>query len=67
MRSVPLSPQNREAALAAMGSQQLDILVIGGGVVGGGAALDAAERERIYRNWKKAVTKSFDWVDDDVR
>ncbi|HEV8562994.1 MAG TPA: glycerol kinase GlpK [Actinophytocola sp.] len=29
-------------------------------------ALDAAERERIYRNWKKAVTKSFDWVDGDV-
>src|SRR5918993_6136050 len=44
MRSVPLSPQNREAALAAMSSQQLDILVIGGGVVGGGAALDAATR-----------------------
>jgi glycerol kinase len=29
-------------------------------------AMDATERERIYRNWKKAVTKSFDWVDDDV-
>jgi glycerol kinase len=30
-------------------------------------ALDAGERERIYRNWKKAVTKSFDWVDADVQ
>jgi glycerol kinase len=30
-------------------------------------ALDEAERERIYRNWKKAVTKSFDWVDADVQ
>ncbi|HEX6358791.1 glycerol kinase GlpK [Actinophytocola sp.] len=30
-------------------------------------SLDAGERERVYRNWKKAVTKSFDWVDDDVR
>jgi len=29
--------------------------------------LDAGERERIYRNWKKAVTKSMDWVDADVR
>ncbi|HEU5472602.1 MAG TPA: glycerol kinase GlpK [Actinophytocola sp.] len=28
--------------------------------------LDDAERERVYRNWKKAVTKSFDWVDADV-
>ncbi len=25
------------------------------------------ERDRKYRLWKKAVTKSFDWVDDDVR
>jgi len=24
------------------------------------------ERERLLRNWKKAVTKTFDWVDDDV-
>jgi glycerol kinase len=29
--------------------------------------LDSDEREREYRNWKKAVTKSFDWVDADVR
>ncbi len=28
--------------------------------------LDEAERERLLRNWKKAVTKTFDWVDDDV-
>ncbi|MGC5616447.1 glycerol kinase GlpK [Georgenia sp. Z1491] len=28
--------------------------------------LDEAERERTYRLWKKAVTKTFDWVDDDV-
>ncbi|MET8765289.1 glycerol kinase GlpK [Lentzea sp. NPDC004782] len=30
-------------------------------------SLPAEEREREYRNWKKAVTKSFDWVDADVR
>ena len=28
--------------------------------------MDEAERDRLYRNWKKAVTKTFDWVDDDV-
>ena len=28
--------------------------------------LDNDERERLMRNWKKAVTKTFDWVDDDV-
>jgi glycerol-3-phosphate dehydrogenase len=44
MRSVALSPENRQAALDAMAETPLDILVIGGGVVGGGAALDAATR-----------------------
>ncbi|MCW2581716.1 MAG: glpK [Klenkia sp.] len=29
-------------------------------------AMDSAERERQYRNWQKAVTKTLDWVDDDV-
>jgi len=28
--------------------------------------MDVAERDRLYRNWKKAVTKTFDWMDDDV-
>jgi glycerol kinase len=28
--------------------------------------IDAAERDRTLRLWKKAVTKTFDWVDDDV-
>ncbi len=29
-------------------------------------SMDEKERERLYRNWKKAVTRTFDWVDDDV-
>jgi len=29
-------------------------------------SMDEQERERTYRNWKKAVTKTFDWVDEDV-
>jgi glycerol kinase len=28
--------------------------------------MEEAERERLLRNWKKAVTKTFDWVDEDV-
>ncbi len=28
--------------------------------------MDEGERERLYRSWKKAVTKTFDWVDEDV-
>ncbi len=44
MRSVALSPQARSAALEAMAATELDVLVIGGGVVGAGSALDAATR-----------------------
>lgn len=29
--------------------------------------LDDEERDRTLRLWKKAVTKTFDWVDEDVR
>ncbi|MGI8994043.1 MAG: glycerol kinase GlpK [Nocardioidaceae bacterium] len=28
--------------------------------------MDSDAREKTYRNWKKAVTKTLDWVDDDV-
>ncbi|MCR2052394.1 glycerol kinase GlpK [Actinomyces bowdenii] len=28
--------------------------------------MDEAERERLFRNWNKAVTRTLDWVDDDV-
>ncbi|WP_225752885.1 glycerol kinase GlpK [Actinotalea sp. Marseille-Q4924] len=28
--------------------------------------MDSEARDKTYRNWKKAVTKSFDWVDADV-
>jgi len=28
--------------------------------------MDDDAREKTYRNWKKAVTKTLDWVDDDV-
>ncbi|OBF30366.1 glycerol-3-phosphate dehydrogenase [Mycobacterium sp. ACS1612] len=44
MEAVALSPANRAAALADLAANPLDIVVIGGGVVGAGAALDAATR-----------------------
>jgi glycerol kinase len=28
--------------------------------------IEPGEADRLFRNWKKAVTKTFDWVDDDV-
>ncbi len=44
MRSVALSPEQRQQALDDMAADELDVLVIGGGVVGAGAALDAVTR-----------------------
>lgn len=40
----PLSPAHRAAALDRLASDEFDVLVVGGGVVGAGAALDAATR-----------------------
>jgi len=39
-----LNPTSRADALAAMAATELDVLVVGGGVVGAGSALDAATR-----------------------
>ncbi|MGW6724566.1 glycerol-3-phosphate dehydrogenase/oxidase [Nocardia sp. NPDC055029] len=42
--SVSLDPTYRAKAIAALGDSEIDVLVIGGGVTGAGAALDAASR-----------------------
>jgi len=39
-----LNPNQRQSAITALGSESFDVLVIGGGVNGVGAALDAASR-----------------------
>ncbi|GLW33104.1 glycerol-3-phosphate dehydrogenase/oxidase [Actinoplanes regularis] len=39
-----LSPDTRDAALTALAGAEVDVLVIGGGVVGAGCALDAVTR-----------------------
>lgn len=43
-RSSKLGPDERAAAIEALKTKELDILVVGGGIVGTGAALDAATR-----------------------
>ncbi len=40
----PFSPAGRASALGRLGEDELDVLVIGGGVVGAGCALDAVTR-----------------------
>ena len=39
-----LGPDQRDSAVSQLATEQFDILVIGGGVTGVGAALDAASR-----------------------
>jgi glycerol-3-phosphate dehydrogenase len=52
-----LGPDERAAALVAMGSRQFDVVVIGGGVVGAGVALDAATRGLTV-----ALVEARDWA-----
>jgi glycerol-3-phosphate dehydrogenase len=55
-RSV-LSPIQRASALSELGAREVDVLVIGGGIVGAGAALDAASRGLTV-----AVIEARDWA-----
>jgi glycerol-3-phosphate dehydrogenase len=52
-----LSPETRANALAQMSERELDVLVIGGGVVGAGSALDA-----VTRGLTTAIVEARDWA-----
>ncbi|KJC65325.1 glycerol-3-phosphate dehydrogenase [Agreia bicolorata] len=55
-RSAKLGPEEREAAIEALKSKELDILVVGGGIVGAGSALDAATR-----GLRVGIVEARDW------
>ena len=55
-RSAKLGPEEREAAIEALKTKELDILVVGGGIVGAGAALDAATR-----GLRVGIVEARDW------
>ena len=52
-----LSPQDRSRALAAMQEGELDLVIVGGGVVGAGAALDA-----VTRGLSVGILEARDWA-----
>jgi glycerol-3-phosphate dehydrogenase len=52
-----LSPAARTAAIAQMAEHELDVLVVGGGVVGAGSALDA-----VTRGLTTALVEARDWA-----
>jgi glycerol-3-phosphate dehydrogenase len=55
--SAQLGPRYRESVLKEMGQGEFDLLVIGGGIVGGGAALDA-----VSRGLTVALVEAHDWA-----
>ena len=57
LRPGRLGPAERTAALAAMADQTFDVVIVGGGVVGAGAALDAATR-----GLSVALLEARDWA-----
>jgi glycerol-3-phosphate dehydrogenase len=52
-----LSPQNRSRALEALQEDELDLVIVGGGVVGAGAALDA-----VTRGLSVGILEARDWA-----
>ena len=56
-RSSKLGPAERAAAVEALRTKELDILVIGGGIVGTGAALDA-----VTRGLRVGLVEQRDWA-----
>ena len=56
-RDGALSPQARAQALAEMAEGELDVLVVGGGVVGTGCALDA-----VTRGLRVGLVEARDWA-----
>ncbi|MFF9147082.1 glycerol-3-phosphate dehydrogenase/oxidase [Streptomyces sp. NPDC055051] len=57
MRTATLGPAERTAALEAMAERELDVLVVGGGVVGAGTALDA-----VTRGLSTGIVEARDWA-----
>ncbi|WP_329140358.1 glycerol-3-phosphate dehydrogenase/oxidase [Streptomyces sp. NBC_01476] len=57
MRAATLGPQARTDALSRMAEHELDVLVVGGGVVGAGSALDAATRGLVT-----GLVEAQDWA-----
>ncbi|SDM70697.1 glycerol-3-phosphate dehydrogenase [Streptomyces wuyuanensis] len=52
-----MGPAQRAEALAAMAERELDVLVVGGGVVGAGTALDA-----VTRGLSTGIVEARDWA-----
>ncbi len=57
MEPVRLSPESREAALRRLETETFDVVVVGGGVVGTGCALDA-----VTRGLSTALLEARDWA-----
>ena len=57
MKPASLGPADRARAVRELADQEFDVLVVGGGVVGAGAALDA-----VSRGLSVALVEAVDWA-----
>ncbi len=57
MKPASLGPDHREQSLRDLSADEFDVLVVGGGVVGAGAALDA-----VSRGLTVALVEAADWA-----
>lgn len=57
MRTAALGPEQRAGVLGRMAEAELDVLVIGGGIVGAGTALDA-----VTRGLSTGIVEARDWA-----
>ena len=57
MSATAMNPASRAAALSRMATEELDVLVVGGGVTGAGIALDA-----VTRGLRVGIVEGQDWA-----
>lgn len=57
MSATAMNPSSRAAALRRLAVEELDVLVVGGGVTGAGIALDA-----VTRGLRVGIVEAQDWA-----
>lgn len=57
MQPVAMSPEHHGSSWGRLAAEELDVLIVGGGIVGAGAALDA-----VSRGYRVGIVEAQDWA-----